>query len=122
MLHGVNPLTGILLKMLGLTIESAGRFRDSFLNSDGTRILIYTRNGGGNRESYEEIIKALQEHPQYVDDYDDDFDCTYATFEFNVPEKYLEFTKTISSGENPKSIGEKFKDTIEQLVKENEKI
>lgn len=121
MLHGVNPMSGILLRMLDLTIESVGRFRDSFLNSDGTSILIYTRNGGGNRESYEEIIKALQEHPQYITDYDDDFDCTYATFEFNVPEKYLELTKSISSGENPKSIGEKFKDTIEQLVKENEK-
>ena len=54
LMHGMNPLAGILLKMLEIDQEgskySSGRFRDIYLNEDGKKIILFTRNGGGNRE------------------------------------------------------------------------
>jgi hypothetical protein len=68
-------------------------------------IHVYTRNGGGNRQhwsfSYENdageacecpgciIEHRLPKHPNYLSDHDDDFDCTYATIHFSVPEEHL---------------------------------
>jgi hypothetical protein len=75
-----------------------GRFRDAWVEKGDAGepvIVIYTRNGGGNRECYcdeshesgclQEIIADLQEHPLYLSDEDDEFDFTYATFRFRCP-------------------------------------
>jgi hypothetical protein len=91
----VNPLSGILLSMLDLTVENCGRFRDCFLAREAgedkpLEIHVYTRNGGGNREAFQEVTDTLQKHPQYISDSDDDFDCTYATYKFKVPEQFVE--------------------------------
>lgn len=90
MLHGENPLADILLAMLGLSRADVGRYRDCYLAEpqDGRapEIHVYTRNGGGNRESYGDVFAALAEHSGYLWDRDDDFDCTYATIAFSVPE------------------------------------
>lgn len=79
-----------LLGSLGFkSTGDVGRYRSSWIErgDDGKpRIAIYTRNGGGNRESYEVTIKKLQNHKNYLSDSDDDFDCTYATFYFSVPD------------------------------------
>lgn len=84
-IFGRNPDADLLLAMVGLTRGDVGRFRDAFAVSDehGRRVHVYTRNGGGNREY---CMPDWDEHPLYVDDYDDDFDCTYATIEFRVPD------------------------------------
>jgi hypothetical protein len=87
LLHGVNANSDILLKMLNLTKNDVGRFRDAYVSENDT-ICIYTRNGGGNREAYQEILDELSNHQNYITDYDDDFDCTYATIEFSVPDKH----------------------------------
>lgn len=66
-----------------------GRIRDVWFEKqpDGPpRIAVYTRNGGGNRDDYSEPIEKMQAHPLYLLDRDDDFDSTYATFYFSVPE------------------------------------
>lgn len=84
----------------------SGRFRDIYLNEDGTKIILFTRNGGGNRESYFYIFDILKTHPNYITDYDDDFDCTYAYIEFSVPEEYKEALKQLSTGEKPKTLQE----------------
>ena len=116
MLFGVNPAFPILLSSLNLSYHgeklqidgdySPGRFRNIFLETDGSKVVLYTRNGGGNRDCWdagEECETAtkpeehnhgcvayinwkLTQHPLYIRDYDDDFDCTYASFEFNLPE------------------------------------
>ena len=86
MIHGQNPLSVIYLKMLGLSPDDVGRFRDCYLNGD--EIAVYTRNGGGNRESYEEVFAELEEHENYLRDEDDEFDCTYATIYFSIPAQY----------------------------------
>lgn len=85
MLFGRNPYSKVLLALLGLTEGDCGRFRDCYPNEDGTEIHIYTRNGGGNREEYQDTIDALAARPGYLRDFDDDFDCTYATIVFAVP-------------------------------------
>ena len=86
MLHGTNPLAGLYLGMLGLSPSNVGRFRDCYLKDD--TIAVYTRNGGGNREDYEEVFEELSQHENYLYDEDDDFDCTYATIYFSIPKEY----------------------------------
>jgi hypothetical protein len=65
-----------------------GRFRDAWFERqpDGPPLMvIYTRNGGGNRADQHVAITAMRAHPLYVRDEDDDFDGTYATFWFRFP-------------------------------------
>lgn len=85
MLMGFNPACIYLLPMLGRKQEEYPRFRDCFLE-DG-KIAIYTRVGGNNRGcGYGE--EKLYEDPNFFTTYDDGFDSTYATYLFNVPEKW----------------------------------
>lgn len=118
MINGVQQETFFILPMLGKHPDEYPRFRDCTIgklkNSDSKKdqfnipvkvkdftdgeffISVYTRVGGGNRESYEEEIKELQESKYYVEDYDDDFDSTFTTFIFNVPDEWKDdFTKII---------------------------
>ena len=85
MLMGFNPACIYLLPMLGRKQEEYPRFRECFLE-DG-KIAVYTRVGGNNRGcGYGE--EKLYEDPNFVTTYDDGFDSTYATYLFNVPEKW----------------------------------
>ena len=86
LMNGINPAAIFILPMLGHHPDWYGRFRDCFV--DDGMIHVYTRLGGGNREDYEDIIKKIRAHPDFVTDRDDDFDCTYATFIFNVPKQW----------------------------------
>jgi hypothetical protein len=125
-LFGTNQSADELLAVLGLARASVGRFRDCYV-SDG-QIVVYTRNGGGNRECinlpeygcggwwgkdectndycrkhhpekrtsdgdcgdpscYACIIEyRLPKHPCYIRDEDDEFDCTYASIYFRIPD------------------------------------
>ena len=134
-LFGTNSYAPILKWVLKLDFPNgypSGRFRDIYLNKDGTRITLYTRNGGGNRDCWGldgcnpakeghdpqcmiSIIKRLREHPNYLKDYDDDFDCTYAYFEFSIPDKYIETTKSLATGEEPKNVSEKFSEIVQEI-------
>lgn len=117
LLFGVNQDADELLKMLDLTENDFGRFRDAYLNEEGTNIIVYTRCGGGNREDYEDVFSKMEKHPEYVTDYDDDFDCTYAYFVFNVPEKFKKQAKLMSDKNKPKSVHEKFQEAIDDMDK-----
>jgi hypothetical protein len=118
-LFGVNKVAPVLLKMLNIDQPGSefdsGRFRDIFLNEDGTKIFLYTRNGGGNRETYQDTFDVLATHPQYLTDYDDAFDCTYATIEFSVPKEFEDDCKSLATGDKPESISDKFKALIGAL-------
>lgn len=114
-MFGTNPIAPLILKMLSLDMTSVGRFRDAYLDErDGVTVLaVYTRNGGGNREhwAYSHPDKSdvevevegkecsctgciqtyrIPKHPNYITDADDDFDCTYATTWFSIPDEYME--------------------------------
>ena len=87
MLFGKNPSTDEILALLGLTEADVERFRDCWVRDDdeGQRIVIFTRTGGGNREWWPNA--KLTSHPCYIRDYDDDWDTTYAYYEFVIPEE-----------------------------------
>lgn len=102
MIAGVNQATFFILPLLGEKHpDNYPRFRDCFVDREGDepQIHLYTRIGGGNREDYREEIDELTSHPNYISDEDDDFDCTYATFKFSVPEEWKEDFRKIMTGE-----------------------
>lgn len=136
MLHGYNQNAGLLCHILGLKVGEAtegmpvGRFRDIYLNADGTEIHLFTRNGGGNRSCWnanEDSVPAncicpgcvqteiLPTHENYLRDYDDDFDSTFAITVFSVPEPYLALTKSIASGVEPLTLEEKTHAAVARL-------
>jgi hypothetical protein len=113
MINGVNPATFFILPMLGEHPDAYPRFRDCFLKDEsrpeyGNYIHVYTRTGGGNREEYEDANETMCLHPEYVTDFDDDFDSTYATWVFKVPEKWVADFGKITSG-NMKDISPEYK-------------
>jgi hypothetical protein len=92
LVNGVNQITFFLTPMLDLHPDDIPRFRDCFVN-DGehpeynNHIHLYTRVGGGNRGcDYGE--EELMKHPNFVATFDDDFDNTYASYIFSVPDEF----------------------------------
>ena len=82
MLFGKNPDTKTILSTIGLDEGYIERFRDCWIEDN--EICILTRTGGLNREDYPNTI--LTSNPYYICDEDDDFDCTYATYHFSIPD------------------------------------
>lgn len=105
MINGFNPACVFIMPMLGRKQEEYPRFRDCFVE-DG-KIAIYTRVGGNNRGcGYGE--EELYKDPNFVTTYDDEFDSTYATYLFNVPEKWKDdFDKILNS--DWEHVSEKYK-------------
>jgi hypothetical protein len=130
MMFGVNPAALYCLPLLGKHPDQYPRFRDCFLGDeehpehDG-KIIVYTRVGGGNRGDYREQINALRASPGYITDYDDSFDCTFASFVFDVPEEWKEDFSKIREGrmsecsdaywDQLRKVWPKLKDKIDEL-------
>jgi hypothetical protein len=93
MLFGYNELASKLLDVLEVDYETIDRFRDCFLNSDGSEIVIYTRTGGNNRVDHEESNDRLRKIKGFIGDEDDSFDNTYALFRYSVPEDMQKLCK-----------------------------
>lgn len=85
-LFGMNPDSEKLLQILNLTRDSFYRFRDCYLTEDG-QIAVYTRGGGGNRDDHEDPWTEFGDNPNFLGAEDDDFDCTYMTYTFKVPDE-----------------------------------
>lgn len=111
MLNGVNPATFFILPMLGEKHpEQYPRFRDCHIDDSGTEIHLLTRVGGNNRGcGYGE--EKLQEHPNYLRDEDADFDSTYATYIFSVPDEWKEDFEKIKDN-RLKEISQAYKDRL----------
>lgn len=86
MLFGMNSQADLLLAVIGLRKNDVERFRDVHASSDGVSIEVYTRTGGGNRGDYPNI--AMRKRPEWSGSADDDFDSTYCTDTFTVPEQW----------------------------------
>ena len=100
MVHGYNIACLWIMPMLGKHEEEYPRFRDCYLEEkDGEHlIVIYTRVGGGNRNSgYGE--EELYKNPLFVETVDDEFDNTYAEYKFRVPEEWKEDFNKIIGGD-----------------------
>lgn len=142
MMNGVNQATFFILPMLDKHPDEYPRFRDCFigklendkkevdqydiplqkLDTSKRRISVYTRVGGGNREGYQKEIKILQNTEGYIQDYDDDFDTTFATFLFNVPKKWEKDFDLISNDKLEEISKEYQKQIIKTYPKLKEKI
>jgi hypothetical protein len=124
MLHGTHGLDQVLGFVLDLDIAGGrydtGRYRDIWLQ-DG-KIFLFTRNGGGNRDEYQDTIDDLAEHPNYITDYDDDFDYTYATIEFSYPEQYKDLLKHLEPKEKEPSLLDKTNQAIDSIGREIPKV
>lgn len=94
MINGFDPACVFIMPMLGRKQDEYPRFRDCFITEENN-IAIYTRVGGGNRNcGFGE--EKLYDDENFLRTYDDDFDCTYATYEFKVPDKWkTDFDKII---------------------------
>lgn len=96
MLMGFNPACVAIMPMLGRKQEEWPRFRDCYVTEE-RNIAIYTRVGGGNRDcGYGE--EELYEDKNFLTTYDDEYDNTYATYEFKVPEKWKDDFDKILDG------------------------
>lgn len=95
-LCGYNPSCITIMPMLGRKEEEYPRFRDCWITEDNN-IAIFTRVGGNNRNcGFGE--EKLYEDENFIRTYDDDFDNTYATYEFKVPSKWKnDFNKIIDN-------------------------
>lgn len=117
MIFKENPDADKILSMLDLNREVFGRYRDVYLNADGTEIIVYTRCGGDNRKDYDNVFEMLEGHPNYICDYDDEYDETYCYFKFDVPREYLEEAKGMATGKEPLDVREKFDEAIKEMQK-----
>ena len=118
-LFGENEDAAALLGMLHLTKNKFGRYRDVYLNKEGTVISVLTRIGGGNRSDYNQVYTDIKKHPHYIKDYPDDFDDTYQYFDFSVPEEYLWTCSKMAPKDDRLSVGDMFKKETEEAKDPN---
>lgn len=105
-----NPDANALIGFLGLNKEIFGRYRNVYLNKAGDKIIVYTRCGGGNRKEYDRVFEIMKRHPNYLRDYDDTQDNTYAYIEFSVPDKYKQTAQHMKPDKEPLTVWEQFQD------------
>ncbi len=113
MLHGYNPLTPLILGMIGKTHTDFARYRDCYIKNG--RIIVHTRLGGGNRPDYIEEWQEMRADPLYITDEDDDFDYTYANIEYQIPAEYVEFCKHLEDVSDRPPPKEMWKKTLADL-------
>ena len=112
MMNGFNPACVFIMPMLGRKQTEWPRFRDCWVTEEGN-IAIYTRVGGGNRNcGYGE--EQLYEDPNFLKTYDDEYDNTYATYEFKVPEKWKADFDLIMNGKI-KEVSEEYKAYLKEF-------
>jgi hypothetical protein len=105
--------------MLGKHPDEYPRFRDCFLKNEeypeyDNYIHVYTRTGGGNRESYCVENEEMCEMETFVTDFDDSFDCTYAEWIFEVPKKWQsDFDKIITG--NIKDVSIEYQNELRRI-------
>lgn len=121
MVFGQNDQGSALVDLLqGVQPFEVGRYRDAWVERDGDSpvIRVHTRNGGGNRESYEDEIESMQDHPWYVRDADDDFDSTYADFYFRPDPAQIDVDTArhlVESAGDPVDMGAQWTAAIEAI-------
>lgn len=117
MLFGYDELAPTLMAALKIDPKDVGRYRDCYLNEDGSFIVVLTRTGGGNRAEYKEANRELAKHTLYADDEDDGFDSTYAYFYFNVPNDIAETCEeSVAKGFGRKPAITRFRELTEKMA------
>lgn len=113
LINGYNSSCIFILPLLGKKVEDYPRFRDCYLGENADTICIYTRVGGGNRNcGFGE--EQLYSDENFLKTYDDDFDSTYATYEFKVPEKWKSDFEKLVKG-NIKETSQEYQELIKSF-------
>lgn len=118
MLNGLNPCTFFILPMLGEKHpDYYPRFRNCYVENG--LIHVYTRVGGGNRDcGYGE--EELYAHPNFMTTFDNEFDNTYATYTFTVPDEFKsDYDKIVLDGDL-KGVSQLLKDRVRKVYPELE--
>lgn len=115
MIMEVDPFAGLILKLLQLKPDAIPRFRDAYINKDGSRLVVFTRTGGDNRTTYADANQALASHPLYERDEDWAFDPTFAYWYFKVPEPVIDDIKTMAIAYGREPAGDRYHDLIGRL-------
>ncbi len=120
----INPDAGRILDLIGIDpvflLEEA-RLRDVYLSKDKTKVILFTRIGGGNREFYTPAIKKLRNFKGYIKDYDDEFDSTYASFEYQIPSNKLPYVVAFLASSDTTTGSEKIQKSLKDLEKNPDK-
>jgi hypothetical protein len=126
MLFGEQPTAPVVLTILGITRDGVPRYRDAYFTQEGgaPALAIHTRTGGGNRDFYDEPNSEnedgpwnsdLRALPGFLRDEDDDYDSTYATFYFEVPEGLRADVAELLRGRAPQSPSERWQELFAKL-------
>ena len=120
----INPDAKMILNLIGIDpkflLEEA-RLRDVYLSKDKTRVVIFTRIGGNNRSYHFPAITKLRNFKGYITDYDDEFDNTYASFEYQIPQEKLPRVAAFLASSDTTTGGEKIKTSLKQLEENPDK-
>jgi len=117
----------IILATLGLARTDVGRFRGVYPDLTHHKIVVITRNGGGNREHWYDDKPAgpdcpcvgcfmayrVDKLPYYLYDEDHEDDPTYAIIHFEFPPEHAELLDAIAS--NSFEPSERWLDMLERL-------
>ncbi len=119
MIHGFSPAVFLVLPMLDKHPDEYPRFRDCFINDKDhpeydNYIQIYTRTGGANRKDFEEENQIIKNMDNFVADFDDKFDSTFASWLFKVPEKWKDDFDKIIKGKT-KEVSEEYRNQLKKI-------
>jgi len=119
---GTNIAAFVLFPILGLGHpDNFPRFRDCHLSKCKQYIDVYARMGSGNRDCWESNedncvcpacqSKKIEKQENCISRIDDDFDGTYCTFKFKIPDEYKDDIKYLIDLKKDK-ISDKYKELI----------
>lgn len=137
MVFGMNASLAVIMSpFLPQKADSFPRFRDIFTDDEEAPtkgdIYVYTRVGGGNRGCWEDEWKENCDCPACKSDkiealdgcvcrYDDDYDNTFCTFVFKVPDEKREDFNLVLCGKITET-SDWYKETLRKMFADSEKI
>lgn len=104
-LFGANNMIKVCLELAGIEdLSRVERLRDAIVINEGDEyyIEVLTRTGGANRESYPNTY--LKGNKQYIKDFDDDYDNTYAHYVFKSDEDSHDLARYVFENQSRKSL------------------
>lgn len=125
-INDLEMTTYLVLPMLGKHPNEYPRYRDCFTHDVENpeyedHIHIYTRTGtgGGNRKEYETENQAMRGMEGFVTDFDDFYDTTFASWVFEIPERWKADYQLIKD-EKYKQVSIEYQNEIKRIFPELE--
>lgn len=92
MFNGYEASLPVVMAALGVRPRQLPRFQDAYVTyRDPTHeeavLVVMTRTGGPNAEHYQAEHTAMRKLVGYLDENDDEFDCTFRLFRYTVADQ-----------------------------------